>query len=330
MPPRGEFDRIELLRAALASPGARGLLLGIGDDAALLEPGRHPLVWSIDVQVEHVHFERRWLGDADIGYRATMAAASDLAAMGAEPRGVLASLVVPPTLDDAGLEEIATGQAQACTELGTALAGGNLASGAELSIATTVLGETPRPLRRDGAEVGHAVLLSGPVGMAAAGLRWLQQDQDRAADAAMRAAVDAFRRPRARIAQGRQAGRWASAAIDVSDGLASDLAHLVRAARQQGRPLQMVLEPSELCPDALVEAARAVGVEALELALHGGEDFALATTADVDPAPPDFRRIGTCRSAEHDAPELVLRGPDGSLAPILPRGFDHFRSQGKP
>lgn len=330
MPPRGEFDRIELLRATLASAGAPGLRLGIGDDAAVLEPSRHPLVWSIDVQVEHVHFERAWLSDADIGYRATMAAASDLAAMGAEPRGVLASLVVPPTLDDAALEQLATGQAQACAELDTPLAGGNLAAGSELSIATTVLGEAARPLQRDGAAVGHAVLLAGRVGLAAAGLRWLQQSREGSENAAVRAAIDAFRRPRARIEPGRRAGRWAAAAIDVSDGLASDLVHLVRAARQQGRLLQMVLDPAELCDQALVEAADLLGVDALELALHGGEDFALATTAAGEVAEPDFRRIGTCRSAAPDAPELVLRSPDGSLTPVVPRGFDHFHSRGEP
>jgi len=320
-----EAERIELLRAALATCSDPRQVLGIGDDAAVLEPGQGELVWSIDVQVEHVHFERDWLSNADLGYRATMAAASDLAAMGATPRGVLASVVVPPDVTDAELGHLAEGQALACRELGTALAGGNLAAGAELSVTTTVLGQADHPLTRAGAHEGDVVWLAGPVGRAAAGLAQLQRRLEPPRDDNnLRAALDAFRRPVARIQEGLQAAAWASAAIDVSDGLACDLARLVGAARERGRELQIVLDPAALVDDVLVASARELDTDALELALHGGEDYALAVTATVVQPPTGFVRIGSCRPAPPDAAAIVVQREGGVLEPVVPRGFDHF------
>ncbi|MBI4952641.1 MAG: thiamine-phosphate kinase, partial [Myxococcales bacterium] len=151
----------------------RGVLCGIGDDAAVLAPGRERLVWTVDVQVEGVHFERSWLGLDALGYRAVMAAASDLAAMGARPRAVVAGLVLPPGFSDAALGALARGQARACRELGTAVVGGNLARGGELSVTTSVLGHAARPLLRSGARPGDGVWVAGATGLAGAGLAWL-------------------------------------------------------------------------------------------------------------------------------------------------------------
>src|SRR3954447_16225176 len=112
-----ELERVEMLRALLGrtSPAVE---LGIGDDAAILSAQTDPLVWTVDAAVEGVHFRRDLLSLADVGYRATMAAASDLAAMGAAPLGLLAALVLPPWLTDDDLQALAAGQREAADALG--------------------------------------------------------------------------------------------------------------------------------------------------------------------------------------------------------------------
>jgi thiamine-monophosphate kinase len=322
---RSEWARIDLLRAILGGQAGEHILYGIGDDAAILSPalpsgpgGAEPLVWTIDCAVEGVHFRRDLMSFEDLGYRATMAAASDLAAMGAAPLGLLAALVLPHDVSDDDLRALAVGQRAACDALGTAIVGGNLSRGGEISITTTALGAAPAPLRRDGARPGDTLALAGPVGLAAAGLALLERGLSLQGAAAARA-IQAFRRPVARIAAGLCARDGARAAIDISDGLAADLAHVARASG-----VRAVLDPAALVTADLADVAAQLGVDALELALHGGEDYALAVAGPGAGALPGFVVIGRCEAAEEGASEVALLGPDGRLIPVTRRGFDHF------
>ncbi|NOU28212.1 MAG: thiamine-phosphate kinase, partial [Polyangiaceae bacterium] len=149
-----EFARIAALRDILGSGGAT-VEVGIGDDAAVLRPFEGKLVASVDAQVEHVHFERAWLGWDDVGYRSLMAAASDLAAVGAEPLGAMAALILPSDFSDDDLAALGRGQRAAADRLGCPVVGGNLSRGGGLSVTTTVLGRVDRPLLRSGAAVGE-------------------------------------------------------------------------------------------------------------------------------------------------------------------------------
>lgn len=313
-----ELARVELLRAILGAPTGRGVLLGIGDDAAVLGPVDQPLVWTIDAAVEGVHFRRDLLSLEDLGWRATMACASDLAAMGARPLGLLAGLTLPAWCTDADLTALARGQRAAAESLGTWVLGGNLARGNELSISTTALGAAERPFRRDGARPGDALFLAGPVGLAAAGLRLLERGGAIASDAEA-VAVAAWRRPTARLDAGLSARVYASAAIDVSDGLARDLAHVARASG-----VLAVLDPTTLLDATLVEVARALGVDPLELALHGGEDYALVVAAPPSARLPGFARIGGCEHADVALGCVALVDARGDRRAVAPRGFDHF------
>jgi thiamine-monophosphate kinase len=312
-----ERQRLERLRA-LFGQGAipLGITVGIGDDAAVLAPGAAALVWTVDAVVEEVHFRRGWLSFEDLGWRSLMAAASDLAAMGASPRGVLSALVLPNDVGDADLEALARGQADAARELGTAVIGGNLARGGELSITTTVLGEVAVPVLRSGAREGDAIAVAGPLGLAAAGVEALRSGS---ADARVAPAVDAYRRPRARIAEGLVGARAAHAAIDVSDGLALDLSRL---AEESG--VGIVLEEGRLIEAggaALVEAAAALSLVPIDLALHGGEDYALVMTFAPGEIPEPFARIGRCvREAG-----VFIDAVEGGRFAVAPRGFDHFQ-----
>jgi thiamine-monophosphate kinase len=312
-----ELERIEMLRGLFAKESKR-VLEGIGDDAAVVAPSGDPLVWTIDSAVEGIHFRRGLLSFEDVGYRATMAAVSDLAAMGADPIGLLAALVLPADVSDEDLRAIALGQRAAADAVGAPVIGGNLARGAELSLTTTALGSTPRPMRRDGARPGDVLWLAGPVGLAAAGLRLLERRAALEAEGARRA-VEAWRRPVARIADGLAARVVATAAVDISDGLARDAGHIARASG-----VRLVLEAQALVTDELRAAASALGVDALELALNGGEDYAVLIAAPSnEPAPAGFVRIGRCEPAAEE-PAVMLLEVDGSERLLEERGFDHF------
>jgi thiamine-monophosphate kinase len=285
-----EREKIDRIAALLGASSAR---LGIGDDAAVIDHAGGPLVLTVDEQVEGTHFDRALLSFEDVGYRATMAAASDLAAMGARPLGALAAWVLPKDFADADVEQIARGQRQACDELGATIIGGNLARGPVVSIATTWIGTCAAPITRAGAKPGDGIYLCGALGLAAAGFRALAA---RAAGApsekreAREEAIRAWRRPRALVAEGLRMARVAHACIDVSDGLASDANHLARASS--------ILVRLEGSFD--------------EDALHGGEDYALLCAS---PVPIEgFTRIGTAESGE--GVFVGDRRVDG--------GFDHF------
>jgi thiamine-monophosphate kinase len=312
-----ELARIELLRSIFASSSDK-LLLGIGDDAAVLAAVADPLVWTVDAAVEGSHFRRDLLPLEDIGYRSTMAAASDLAAMGAEPIALLAALVLPADLTDGDLQRLAEGQRAAASAIGAPIAGGNLARGSELSITTTVLGSTPRPLRRSGARPGDALWLAGPVGLAAAGLLLLERRTPAKSQSA-EAAVTSWRQPTARIAAGRDARAVATAAIDISDGLLRDAGHIARSSG-----VRVVLDPAAFVSPVLIEVAAELEVDPLDLALSGGEDYAILAAAPMGEDLPDFIRVGRCDAQEPGGTAVVLLAEDGSLRSIEERGFDHF------
>jgi thiamine-monophosphate kinase len=305
-----ERARIAMLARVLGA-GAPGVRVGIGDDAAVLEAtGGALLVWTVDEQVEGVHFRRDLVSDRDIGWRSFMAAASDVAAMGAAPWCALCAIVVPDGVDDVALEAVAGGQREAAETVGAPVVGGNLSRGPALSIATTLLGRCARAIERRGAVAGDGVWLAGSVGFASAGLRALKQGM---LAPATDTAVVAWRRPRALVAEGRAMATVAHAAVDVSDGLARDAGHIAEAS---GVCIVIDEEPL-LAQHDLVTAASALGADALDLALHGGEDYALVAASPVPIA--GFRHIGEVRPGRG----LLLRAPSGER-PIEPLGFDHF------
>lgn len=315
-----EAARVEMIREALSAGLSERTIVGIGDDAAVLAAAKSPLVWTVDAQVEGVHFRRDFMSLVDVGYRATMAAVSDLGAMGAAPLGILAALVLPKEFSDDDLKTLLRGQAEAAKEVGTAIIGGNLAQGTEFSVTTTVLGESQRPITRTGAKPGDLVVLAGPLGLSGAGLLLLQASAasaDKHPDAAP--ALFAYRRPVARIAAGLAARDVATAGIDVSDGLARDVGHIAR-----GSGVRIVLDAETLVTPELDRAARIVGADALSLALHGGEDFALVMTVPAGKIPEGFVTIGRVIEADGRGPSVGLAGKDGAFVPVEQRGYDHF------
>ncbi|HET8936829.1 MAG TPA: thiamine-phosphate kinase [Polyangiales bacterium] len=309
-----EFVRIGEL-AKLFAGQHEAVLLGIGDDAAVLRPQAHPLVLSVDVAVEAVHFDRRYASWEQIGARAMTAAVSDLAAMGAQPLAALCSLVAPPLAAE-DFRALHAGIAAAARDYACPVIGGNLAGGAQLSLSTTVIGTLQGPgLYRSGAQAGDHIYVSGPLGSAALGLRLLQLS---AADRGP-AFVEAWRAPRARIPQGLALSGVATSAIDVSDGAFADLGHICESS-QLGAVIEAELIP--LAP-GMAELARTLGEDPLALALSGGEDYELIYTLTPTAADPcGGTRIGTMLNGPGPVQVVDAQGARLSLRAA---GYQHFR-----
>jgi thiamine-monophosphate kinase len=318
----GERSAIRRLEQSLArgASGAGRVVIGIGDDAAVLRSSGAPLVYSVDACVEGVHFDRRWLGLQDVGWRSFQAAASDLAAMGARPVAALSSLILPARI---GLKELAAlgrGQAAASRDTGCPIVGGNLARGSELSVTTTVLGECEHPLTRSGAVPGDELWLIGEVGLAAAGLEVLRSGvlgKRTRPEPALRRCIAAWRRPRARIALGQKLAGRASAAIDISDGLSGDAGELARASG-----VRVVLEARRLLaalPRDLLRACSRLELDVLATALRGGEDYALLASGPSKRRPPFAAHIGRVERGNGARYE-----PERGRSVVLRPGFDHF------
>lgn len=202
------------------------LAAGIGDDAALIHvPRDNMLAMSTDSSVENVHFRREWLTMDEIGYRATTAALSDLAAMGASAGGILVAIATPPDSRE-NLDALGDGIARAASVAGARIYGGDTTRGPVLSLTITVFGNVREPMRRDAARSGDHVYVTGFLGGSGAALRALTSNS-----AVRPEWRERFACPRARLREARWLlGRGARAAIDVSDGLLADAAHVAAAS----------------------------------------------------------------------------------------------------
>ena len=303
---RDEASAIEYLQRLFAAR-ADGET-GIGDDAAVF-PATGNVVWTIDEQAENTHFRREWLSWRDVGYRSFIAAASDIAAMGGTGTHALSALALPKDFRDDDFMSIAEGQLEASRKTGIRIVGGNMTRASEAHVATTVIGNASRPILRSGAKIGEGVYVAGALGLTAAGLRALEAG-DRSAETAN--AIAAWRRPPILFDAAKAMSADASAATDVSDGLARDVSHIARASG-----VRIDLDRAALVAHAarfgVDLAARALALDPLDLVLHGGEDYALLATSRREIE--GFFRIGS-----------VVAGSDVALdgKEIEPRGFDHF------
>jgi thiamine-monophosphate kinase len=299
--PGAEFDAI---RELLARWGDRAE--GIGDDAAVLAlPRGDALVASVDTAVEGRHFRREWLTPREIAYRATTAALSDLAAMASHPRGILVALCVPAAWRSA-LGDLADGIGDAVDIARTRILGGNISGGTELSITTTVLGSTFTPLTRGGARPGDSVYVTGTLGGVGAELEALLAAAPPTRHRAR------FVHPMARIREAIWLSEHgATAAVDISDGLAADARH-VAAASGVGLSLDADLVPR--FDDVTAEQALASGEE-YELLVTARAPFDVAAFEARFDVP--LTRIGDVVAG---AATVEFRG--ARVATV--RGYDHF------
>jgi thiamine-monophosphate kinase len=286
----GEFGLI----AALTRVFDQGehVLVGPGDDAAVLRVRTGHVVVSTDVLVEGRHFRRDWASAADIGHRAAAANLSDVNAMGGRASSLTIGLAAPADLPVAWALEFAQGFAEEASLVGASVVGGDLTQSDQVVIAVTVLGAcTVSPVLRSGAEVGDVVALVGRQGWAAGGLAVLGRGFR-----SPRVLVEAYRRPEPPYDAGPAAAdAGATAMIDVSDGLLADVGHVAGAS---GVAVDIESSAFELA-EPLQAVGAALGVDPLQFVLGGGDDHALvATFPSGTPLPDGWSRIGTVSEGE--------------------------------
>lgn len=299
----GEFGLISELVALF--PQGEQVLIGPGDDAAVLRVKNGHVVVSTDLLVEGRHFRRDWASAEDIGHRAAAQNLSDINAMGGRATSLTVGLAAPADLPVTWALDFARGFADECGLVGASVVGGDLTRADQVVVAVTVLGSvTSSPVLRSGARPGDVVALCGRQGWSAGGLAVLGRGFR-----SPRALVEAYRRPEPPYDAGRVAAdAGATAMIDVSDGLLADAGHIATAS---GVAIDVRTDAFEI-PEPLQAVSAALGgADPMQFILGGGEDHPLlATFPDALAVPPDWLRIGTVSAgsgvtvdgAEYDGP----------------------------
>jgi thiamine-monophosphate kinase len=307
--PLGEGEEFDSIRRMLERWGPRARR--IGDDAAVITTlAERSLVVSTDTSVENVHFRRGWLTTEEIGYRAAAAALSDLAAMAAKPVGMLVALTVPESWRGE-LDFITDGIGEAAAAAGAPIIGGDTTNGSDLTLTFTVLGSVRNVLFRTAARAGDRIYVTGRLGGPLSALRDFQGGRTPPPETRIR-----FAHPVPRIAEATWlAEHGASAAIDISDGLAAELGHLAAASR--------------VSLDVTVENIPSIqGISSLEAAASG-EEYELIVTS---PADLDTAAFEAAFGIELTKIGDVMRGPaavvmtQGGEPVDVPRGYLHFSS----
>jgi thiamine-monophosphate kinase len=306
----------------------KGLKLGIGDDAALVVvKAGHELILTTDMSIEGVHFKRRLHPPESVGHRALARSLSDAAAMGGVPRYALVSLAISKGVSRDWVSGFYRGMLALARRFGVELVGGDTALvPGRTFIDVLVAGEVPRgrALRRSGARIGHQIYVSGRLGLSALGLRLLRSGCGSGrlpTEATAREAVHRHLYPEPQCALGRflSERHLASALMDLSDGLSTDITRLC-AASGVGARLWAEKIPGPKLPDA---------ADSLDLALHGGEDYQLLFTVPQMKAsrlPTKFHGGVVYHIGEIDAAKgLKLIMPGGAAHTLRPGGWDHFR-----
>lgn len=316
-----------------ATPLPSWIELGIGDDAALYTPSpNREVILTTDLTVEKIHYSPLLHPPEAVGHRALARCLSDIAAMGGVPRCALVSLVLPATLNNQWLRRFYAGFRELARKWQTALIGGDTTIHSGAFVADVVVVgevESGRSLRRAGAKPGDSIFVSGTLGLSDLGLKMLAR-KGRGHSKTLQAAVDRHLHPVPRLPLGRYLAqtRLASAAMDISDGLSTDLLRLCEASKVGAR-----LNVASI-PAASYRIGRqplTAGVPApddLERALHGGEDYELLFTVsprNVSQVPAAHKGVPLTRIGRITQIRNIRLVRDGQpMQPLPPAGYDHF------
>jgi thiamine-monophosphate kinase len=310
-------------------PGDGELRVGIGDDAAVLRPGRQAeYVVTTDAFLENVHFLRRIHPPEVVGYKALARAASDLAAMGARSRFFLLTLALPEACTAKWLDDFLGGMALAARRFGLTLIGGDTTKYPAVMASLMVIGEIApgRAILRSGARPGNMICVSGRLGEAELGLRLIQKGLHKEKKWKNLLKKQFYPEPRLALGQWLAARNCATAMIDTSDGLSTDLGHLCKAsgvgARVWAEKIPVVKVPPQLSR---------LDIDPLPLALHGGEDYELLFTVPkrlVRRLPRAVSGVPLTVIGEITRPkEVTLIDSRGHGVPLRPGGWDPFRRE---
>ena len=325
-----EDELIERIRRRMPSSIGGALRLGIGHDAALIRPKGRDWVVTCDQFLEGVHFLADTHPPVSVGYKALARATSDVVAMAARPRFFLLSLVLPAKRTGTWLDAMVSGMARASKRFGLRLAGGDTARSSDeagrIGLNLMVLGETARGrgIGRTGARSGDVIYVTGVLGRAQLGLELVMRGLSRQRRYRRLAAPHYYPALPLEFALWLGRNELPSAMMDISDGLSTDLTRLCRASGVRARIYADQI-PVVTLPGALRRGRK---LNALALALHGGEDYGLLFTVPKRMAsriPRVFRRTRITRIGEIERGSgVTIVAPGGEVSPLNPGGWDHF------
>jgi len=307
----------------------RGLRVGIGDDAAVLEPAEgKEWVITTDAFLENVHFLRKVHPPEAAGYKALARATSDIAAMGARARYFFLTFGFPDDLAGAWLGDFLEGMARAARRFNLTLAGGDTTKYPVVVASLTVLGEIDRgrAILRSGARPGDLLCVSGRLGQAELGLRLVQRKLHKRKLWAGLLKKQFYPEPRLKLGEWLAAHRVASSMIDTSDGLSTDLGHICNASG-----VGAIVWASKIPAVKVPPSLRLSALDPLEMALNGGEDYELLFTVRkrfASRLPHKVAGIPIAVIGEITGPgRILLEDADGQTKPLLPKGWDPFRGR---
>jgi thiamine-monophosphate kinase len=330
----GELALVEAIRRRAARGRAGAVRLGIGDDCAVLRPkAGHEICVTTDFSLEGVHFRRDWHSPASAGHRCLARGLSDLAAMAAEPMAVFLSLALPAQTPQRWVDGFLEGLLALADRHGVRLAGGDTAQSPDGIAADIVaVGQVPRGAARlrVGARPGDGIYVTGALGGAAAELLALARNPGKfrrltKPTSGLLKAGHPHLFPEPRLGVGRRLRGLASAMIDVSDGLSTDLTHLCEAS---GVAAEIDRAALPIHPLAIEAERRGLAGSALDLALHGGEDYELLFAARPGARIPaeivgvPVQRIGVLRRGKE--PKIHLKKAGGERQVVESKGWQHF------
>ena len=316
-----ETDLIQTLRHEFRSE-YKNIVLGIGDDAAVIKPGGKFQVLTKDLLIENTHFVASQHPPELLARKSLSVNLSDVAAMGCRPRYALYGLGMPPGTDPVWLEAFISSLKQALGEFEVALIGGDVTRAERISISVTLLGEGDTYLTRSGAHAGDRLYVSGTLGDAAWGLELLKNNvklgENPQTDACLRAFLDPV--PQVALGQALSQAEIPSAMIDVSDGLSIDLRHI---CAESGVGAEVDIDSLPLS-----EALTSLASEPLNWALYGGEDYQLLFSVSEDKRPlvPGLQASFPVTEIGRITPGNEVFSVDvvGEKQILKPAGFQHF------
>jgi len=303
-----EREILAAISAIFSRSSDESVLVGIGDDAAVIKAALTPIALASDMAVEGTHFSRNWSSLYEIGAKITAANLADIFAMGGRPEYLLVSAALPKSITVEEVEELALGIADEAALVGASVVGGDLASSEKIVISISAFGAVGRPILRSGAKVGDQVVVSKLPGESTAGLEYLKRG-------VLDSSSAHHRHPTVDYQSAQAISAIAHSMIDVSDGLVSELSHIASAS-SVGITIDKELLASSKDYSDLARSAMELGVDVWQWVLHGGEDHVFIATIPSEAAVPrGFLVIGK-----------VIEGSrvmvDGFVAEH--EGFSHF------
>ena len=306
----GEFG---LINRITKKPKSKEILVGIGDDAAVIKSKSGLQVLTTDTLVEGDHFRQEWFSPKQIGMKSIEINVSDVAAMGAVPKFVLVSLALPSNLDVEFVDNLYEGMWKSCKKYNIEIIGGNMTHSKQIVVSITLIGEVDKKnlCLRNGAKSGDFVLVSGYLGNGKAGLRVFQENLK-----AFKSVKKQYLEPKAQLKSALEVATYASSMEDISDGLASELKHICR----QSRCGAIIYKDKIPIKEDVRNVAKILNEDEYNYALFGGEDFELVYTVSKN----NLKKVKGYLIGEIIKDRKVLLFSSGKTKNLTKHGFDHF------